>query len=417
MRVLWFTGVQLPGVTGKELTRAGWQEGLRKALEIYEPQVELGIATFGPTECETIVQGNASYFTLPRHIPKDRISRAWNAWQHNSYTAADYDICINLVQKFAPDLVHFHGSENFFGLISAEISPPSVLSIQAIVNACFPFFFDDLGLDEIVKLLTTVTFIRGGGPIHKWLSWRKYSKTEIEILQNCQNYMGRTEWDRAVLLAFNPKANYFPCNEILADTYYSQEWHQNSADSATIYSTSSGSYFKGVLLLAKSVAILKQRGRKNICLKLAGINRKYDAGRTLVELIHRDHLEENITMFERLSSQSISEEMLHAGIFVHSSHIDNSPNSLCEAMLIGMPCIAANTGGVPSLIKDGEDGLLYHDRDPYILADKIARVLDDRALAARLGANARQIAMKRHDRQQIAGNTVDIYQQIISSRS
>jgi hypothetical protein len=48
MRVLWFTGVQLPALTGQGLTRAGWQEGLRKALETYQPQVELGIAAFGP---------------------------------------------------------------------------------------------------------------------------------------------------------------------------------------------------------------------------------------------------------------------------------------------------------------------------------------------------------------------------------
>jgi glycosyltransferase involved in cell wall biosynthesis len=417
MRVLWFTGVQLPALTGQELTRAGWQEGLRKALQTYEPQVELGIATFGPAACEPIVQGTTSYFTLPRYIPQSRLSRVWNAWQHNSFTPAEYGACVELVQSFSPDLVHFHGSENFFGLISSQISPPSVLSIQAIVNGCFPFFFNDLSWNEIAKMLTTLTFIRGGGPIHKWLNWKKYTKIEVEILQNCQNYIGRTEWDRAVLMAFNPKAHYFPCNEILADAYYSLEWRQDSTDCATIYSTSSSSFFKGALLLAKSVAILKQRGRKNIRLKLAGINPNIDAGKALVEFIHREHLKENITLFERLTPQQISKEMLHAGIYVHPSHIDNSPNSLCEAMLIGMPCVAANTGGVSSLIKDGEDGLLYHDRDPYILADKIARVLDKRNLAIRLGAKARQTALKRHDRKQIAGNTVEIYQHIMSSPS
>lgn len=399
------------------MTRAGWQEGLRKVLETYQPQVELGIATFGPAGREPLGQGNATYFTLPRRSPQGRWPRVWNDWQHNSYTAAEYDACVELVQSFAPDLVHFHGRENFFGLISTRISPPSVLSIQAIVNGYFPFFFNDLGWDEIAKMLATSAFIRGEGPIHKWLDWKKYTETEIQILQGCQNYMGRTEWDRAVLLAFNPKARYFPCNEILADAYYSLEWRQEAVDNASIYSTSSGSFYKGALLLARLVAILKQCGRKNISLKLAGINRQYDAGKVLVEFIHREHLEEDITLFERLSPQQITEEMLHAGVYVHPTHIDNSPNSLCEAMLIGMPCVAAHAGGVPSLITDGEDGLLYHDRDPYVLADKIARVLDDRTMAARLGAQARRRALKRHDRRQIAGNTADIYRQIISSPS
>jgi glycosyltransferase involved in cell wall biosynthesis len=82
---------------------------------------------------------------------------------------------------------------------------------------------------------------------------------------------------------------------------------------------------------------------------------------------------------------------------------------------MGMPCIAAHVGGVPSLIRDGMDGLLYHDRDPFILAEKIVQLLDDRALAVRLGAQARRTASERHDPEQIAERTVQIYQQVISS--
>lgn len=417
MRILWFTGVQLPALTGQGLTRAGWQEGLRKALETYEPEIELGIAAPGPEPRDPLTQANTTYFTLPGNARHGRWGKLRKAWQHASYTASDYEQCLEMVASFNPDLVHFHGSENFFGLISERLSTPSVLSIQAIVNGYFPFFFSDLGWREIARELATQAFLRGEGPLHKWLTWRKYLETEKRILCSCRNYMGRTEWDRAVLLAFNPEARYFACNEAMADPYYTLEWHAEAAGEAVIYSTSSGNYYKGSLLLARAVYLLKQRGWENIQLHLAGINRSYDAGKILVEFIRAHHLEENILLLERLSPGQITEEMQSAAVYVHPSHIDNSPNSLCEAMLVGLPCIAANVGGIPSLIRDGEDGLLYHDRDAYMLADRIAQLLNDRPLAARLGARARQTALARHDREQIARRTVEVYRQVLSSRT
>jgi len=414
MRILWFTGVQLPALTGQGLTRAGWQEGLRKALETYEPQIELGIAAPGPEPRDPLTQANATYFTLPGNVQKGRWGRLRKAWQHDSYTPTDYQACLEMAASFKPDLIHFHGSENFFGLISDQLATPSVLSIQAVVNGYFPFFFSDLGWREVAGEAASQAFLRGEGPLHKWLTWRKYLQTEKRILSSCRNYMGRTEWDRAVLLAINPQARYFACNETLADLYYTREWRGQAASAAIIYSTSSGNFYKGSLLLARAVHLLIQRGWKDIQLRLAGMNRSYDAGKILVEFIRAHHLEKNILLLERLSPGQIAEEMLGAAVYVHPSHIDNSPNSLCEAMLMGLPCIAANVGGVPSLVRDGEDGLLYHDRDAYMLADRIAQLLNDRPLAGRLGAGARRTALARHDREQIARRTVEIYRQVIS---
>ena len=52
--------------------------------------------------------------------------------------------------------------------------------------------------------------------------------------------------------------------------------------------------------------------------------------------------------------------------------MDNSPNSLCEAMAVGMPVIASNIGGIPSLIDDEVNGLLFkvNDSNDLFLTDK-----------------------------------------------
>jgi glycosyltransferase involved in cell wall biosynthesis len=218
-----------------------------------------------------------------------------------------------------------------------------------------------------------------------------------------------------MLEAFNPAANYYHCDEVLTGVFYSLEWMNKNAGKDLIYSTGSNAFFKGGLTLARAVAVLKRRGRNNIRLRLAGIDSTSEFGWELKALIAEQHLENNIVLLGRISPQQITGEMLQASLFVLPSHMDNSPNSLCEAMLMGMPCIAAHVGGVPSLMSDGVDGLLYHDRDPFMLAEKINQLLDDQALAVRLGAQARRIALERHDPEKIAERTVQIYQQVISS--
>jgi glycosyltransferase involved in cell wall biosynthesis len=416
MRVLWFTGVELPALTGEGPTRAGWQEGLRKALETHQPQVELGIVNFGPTGRDPLVQGNATYFTIPRKSPRGTLSRAFRAWQHTVYSADDLERAIEMVAAFKPDLVHFHGTENFYGLIADRISVPSVLSLQAILHGLQPFFFSDAGLRDYFRQITSKKFVKGGGLIHRWLTLKAYLPVEQKILHACSNYMGRTAWDRAVLAALNPQAHYYHCDEVLTEGFYTTAWRAESAKQAVIYTTTTDAFFKGSLTLAQAVVILKRRGWKHLQLRLGGAQAKSYVGAAVTELARKEGVLENIVWLGRLSPTQIGAEMLGAGVYVHASHMDNSPNSLCEAMLEGMPCVAAFAGGVPSLVTDGVDGLLYHDLDAYILADKIASVLSDPALASRLGSQARRRALARHNPQGIATRTAEIYSQVAQSQ-
>jgi glycosyltransferase involved in cell wall biosynthesis len=416
MRVLWFTGVQLPALSGQGLTRGGWQEGLRAALESYQPQIELGIVNFASAGRDSLVQGNATYFTIPRQSSRGRLARTFNAWRHTTYSPDDLARAIEIVARFQPDLVHFHGTENFYGLIADQISPPSVLSLQAILNGLHPFIFTDARPRDFLRQLGSLKFVKGGGLIHRWLTLKKYLRVEQKILHTCRNYIGRTGWDQAVLAACNPQARYFHCDEVLADGYYTTEWRAEAASRAVIYSTTTDAFFKGSLTLARALAILKRRGWKDIQLRLTGVEARSYVGAAVTRLAREEGLQENIVWLGRLSPTQIGDEMLRAGVYVHASHMDNSPNSLCEAMLVGMPCVAAFAGGVPSLVTDGVDGLLYHDRDAYILADKIAGVLNDPALATRLGGQARRRALARHDRQGIAARTDEIYRQVAQDR-
>ena len=87
---------------------------------------------------------------------------------------------------------------------------------------------------------------------------------------------------------------------------------------------------------------------------------------------------------------------LDANVFALPSTIENSPNSLGEAMLLGVPCVAADVGGVRNLMCPGE-GYVYQSTAPYMLADAIMQVFEQQEQAAEMGRRARTHALQTHD--------------------
>ena len=72
-----------------------------------------------------------------------------------------------------------------------------------------------------------------------------------------------------------------------------------------------------------------------------------------------------------------------------AGNMDGLPNVLMEALALGKPVVASQLGGVPLVVKDGENGLLCAPGDPGALAEAIVRLLNDPAQRERLGRAAR----------------------------
>lgn len=83
-------------------------------------------------------------------------------------------------------------------------------------------------------------------------------------------------------------------------------------------------------------------------------------------------------------------------IFVLSTHFEGMPLALVEAMAAGCACVASDVVGVRGVIDNGVTGLLVPEADASAMADALARMLNDPALAARLGAAARARAVAEH---------------------
>jgi glycosyltransferase involved in cell wall biosynthesis len=86
-----------------------------------------------------------------------------------------------------------------------------------------------------------------------------------------------------------------------------------------------------------------------------------------------------------------------ADAFVLASFTEGHPKVLLEAMSAGLPCVASACDGNRSLVSEGVTGLLFDPHRPDELATALGRVLHDDALAARLGGEARALAVARYD--------------------
>ncbi len=87
-----------------------------------------------------------------------------------------------------------------------------------------------------------------------------------------------------------------------------------------------------------------------------------------------------------------------------------------EALSLGCPVIAANSGGLAEIVRDEETGLLFASGDPRSLADRITRLLDGPAWAARLGEAARSDVAQRYAPRSIAEQTLETYAAVVERR-
>jgi len=211
----------------------------------------------------------------------------------------------------------------------------------------------------------------------------------------------------------NADAKYYHVDRVLGEDYYQASWHLNSSTGNLIFSLSGNAPFKGAVSLVRAAALLKAQGYDQVQFRLAGVSQDSIVGKHISRIIKRVNLQTQITLLGRLNPSEVIQEMLRARLFVLPSHLDNSPNSLAEAMTVGMPCIASNAGGIPSMLKDKFEGLLYKHTDISDLTKKILQLLGDPDLACSLGTQARQTAILRHDPEKIAQDTVKVYQNVL----
>ncbi|MGB5819492.1 MAG: glycosyltransferase family 4 protein [Saonia sp.] len=414
MKVLWVVNTLFPDLSkklnGKLPTAGGWMYGL--ANDLVAHGISLTVVTSRPKvkKYQGIIN-NINYYLLSGS--KDR---------------AKYDSSLEpqwkkIVEEINPDVVHIHGTEYAQGLALIKVCPELkfVISIQGLISVYSRYYYAGIAKEDLMKHITIRDFFKRDSVIRAQLKFEQKGRdVELAYLRNAKDVIGRTQWDFDHTKTINPNSTYHFCNESLRDPFYSSvKWNKNTKTDHTLFLSQAGYPLKGLHKVIEAVSIVKRKF-PDIHIKVAGSNiinkttlkerlRLGGYQSYLNSLLKQHGLKDHITFTGPLSSEQMIQEYLNCHIFICPSSIENSPNSLGEAQLLGVPCIASYVGGVPDMVVDGETGLLYRFEEVEMLAQAIIKIFDNPDMAQKLSSNAIQVATIRHERQTNVNRLLDIY--------
>lgn len=103
-------------------------------------------------------------------------------------------------------------------------------------------------------------------------------------------------------------------------------------------------------------------------------------------------VESRLEILGGVPKERVGETLARADVFLNTTNVDNSPVSVVEAMACGLCVVSTDVGGIPDLVRDGENGLLVPPSDVERMAAAVGSLLGDPARAARLSRNGRNTA-------------------------
>ncbi len=410
MRVLWFTNGPMPAAARRSGTRTAsgyWMSCLLEHVR-RAPGVELAVAAACPgLKDDQFVEDGVEYFIAGQ--PKYQ--------SIFSATKKDLEQTAEIVRQVNPDLVHIHGSERFYGLLAARrmIAAPAVISIQGLLQICVASFFGALSPGEILECQRLIELATRRGVFWRYQEFRAGARQEREILAGCGAFMGRTDWDREAVMAHNPRAKYYQVGEILRAPFREACWDLDRCERNTIIFTHPEEPRRGADVLVRALPIVRRRFPDAKLLLAGSLGDRHGHDRFVRRLIRENGLAGSVEMLGYLNAETMVRQLCRAHLFAQPSFVENSSNSLCEAMQTGLPVVGAYAGGTPSIASYGRAGLLVPPGDPASLAAAIVRVFENDELAISLGSAARAAASERHAPELVVSQLLGAYKDVFAN--
>lgn len=418
MKILWITNILLPDVCDKIGVKTpvigGWMASSLNALK--GNGINFGVASlYNGYVLKYYIINDVHYFLIP--APKN----------NNKYNVSLEKYWKKVNEQYKPNLVHLHGTEFAHGLAFIKSCPDVkiIASIQGLVSMIHRYYFAGLTTKEILFNISLRDILKIDSLFQSRKSMKKRGINEIEIIKNISNVIGRTSWDYAHSVSINPNINYYFCNETLRNSFYNNKWEYKKIEKYSIFLSQAGYPIKGLHQVIKAIYFIKNK-YPQIKLYVGGHNiTKYDTlidkikitgyGLFIKRLIRKYDLESNICFLGLLNEEEIVNRYLKSNLFICPSSIENSPNSLGEAQILGVPLIASYVGGVPDMVENEKSGFLYPFEEFEMLAILIDEVfsMEEKQLEI-LSVNEREEALRTHNPYFNAKQMIKIYNNVVA---
>ncbi|MEI6489179.1 MAG: glycosyltransferase [Bacteroidota bacterium] len=417
MKILWFTNTPC-GAAEKlqpnNMFGGGWLVSLEKEL-VKEKSIELHVAFYWNENLQPFELKGVHYHPVYRDNGS-KIQRLFDrCFRRIPNDEKELSKLLRIVNEIKPSLIHIHGTEDNFGLINSKIEIPILLSIQGLLLPYYQMLFVGIPENTISKQesLNQKLFLNTIKNHHFYFNQR--ALREKKILLNSLNVMGRTTWDKSITQLLAPKSNYYIGNEILRDSFYQKNWEKKSFEKCIqLITITSDSFYKGFETIVDTALLLNEYNLQ-FHWKVIGLTENSECVKIVKNWKKFEYKEIHIELLGKKNENEISDLLLKSDIYIQTSHIENSPNSLCEAMMIGIPIIASNVGGTSSLLINEKDGQQFQNSDFYSLAGLIKSTLFEFEKASVYAKNAREKAKNRHNKEKIVAEIIEIYKRILNN--
>lgn len=395
MKVLWFAGTSGIYANDNSYNGGGWIGALqREIMKEHADELDFELAFPWISNFEEQRNGMKYY----------GIKRIHHAFINNRRKQEnEYKRIKEIIDISAPDIIHVFGTERSYGMVCCMTDIPVVIHLQGILTSYYNLWMPQ-------NLSWTDYILRNPKRIIQQQSLKCRVKLEREIMSNVKFLMGRTDWDKSTSALLAPQAQYFYCSEMLRSEIYNSEktWHKHNGNRRRIVSIISGTPYKGGDVILRAAKELKLRLDNKFDWYVYGIN-DFSLYSNVSGIKPQDV---NVHAGGVINASQLVDVVCECDVFVHPSYIENSPNTVCEAQLLGAPIVATNVGGVSTLIKDGESGLLIPGGDACMMASRIVSLLENPELCNKISEAGRKRALQRHNPQTIVNDLLYVYNSI-----
>lgn len=373
------------------------------------------VAFFSMEDDKNIHTNNKEYFTEPIDLNNGSKLKAIEV----IYSKANKKIMEKALEEFKPDIVHLN---NFQRQLSASIITPikqknipivyTAHDLQAICPAilmldnnknicekCINSKYSNCIENKCIKNSKLKSIL--GAIEAKYYDNKKVYTKKIDTIITPSNFLKNKLIEKGIdSNKINVLNNFISIQE-------NPKTENNSDDYALYFGRLS--IEKGIMNLIEAF--------KNIDvhkLLIAGTGPEEE---NIKKIIKENKLENKIELLGFLQNETMKDYIRRARfIIVPSICYDNFPYSVLESQIMGKPVIGAKIGGIPELIEDMENGLLYDYNDIKGLTEKINILFKDDSLLHNMESKLKKQAKEKYSKEQYYNSIIKIYQNLLTER-